>query len=157
MERRLTTAAFFSLVYTILVLALYVHWVRFVGRFLILCIVSHLASPHCLLSVYPYMDILCNSFDKGGHSVLYSSCTLLPRLRRGSCTPGTIYEHVHVCAYVLMYVYKCTFICIYVHVYVCTNVCIYVHVCKYACIYVCKCMYIHTFIHSYMQTYMYIL
>ena len=89
MEHRLATAAFLfpnSLVYTIL--ALHVHWAQFVGRFLILCIVSHLAPPPCLLSVCPYMVILCNSFDKGCHSVLYSSCTLLFRFRRGSCAPA---------------------------------------------------------------------
>ena len=89
MEHRLATAFLFpSVYYTSTILVLHVHWTRFVGRFLILWIVSHLAPPPCLLSVCPYMGILCNSFDKGWHSILYSSCTLLPHVRRGSCAPG---------------------------------------------------------------------
>ena len=51
------------------------------------CIVSHLAPPPCLLGVCTYMGILCNSFDKGWHSGLYSSCTLLSCLRQVSCAP----------------------------------------------------------------------
>ena len=68
---------------------MHVHWAQFVGRFL--CIVSHLAPPPCLLSVCPYMGILCNSLDKGWHSVLYGSCMLFLRLWQGSCAPGTTY------------------------------------------------------------------
>ena len=68
---------------------MHVHWAQFVGR--CLCIVSHLAPPPCLLSVCPYMGILCNSLDKGWHSVLYGSCMLFLRLWQGSCAPGTTY------------------------------------------------------------------
>ena len=93
---RLTTAVFLFpnsiSVYVTLILCiglgydytiLHVHWVRLVSKFL--CIISHLAPPPCLLRVCPYMGILCNSFDKGCHSVLYSSCTLLPAF--GRCAP----------------------------------------------------------------------